>query len=197
MAEGFTSVPGAGNQTTLAVLAEDSSGVLSQITRLFSRKGYNIHSLTSGETQQENLRRMTITIEADAEEAEQIAAQCRKLIPVRGVKILPNDYLGFRMVMMKYQVPTPASQEMALETRLPAGQHIQSFQVEDVITFVFAEEVGSTLTQEIQTALADCQLLELVRTGTVALERDNHTIYDNQKLKEEYNYGKNVLREGL
>ena len=67
---------------TLAILVRDIPGVLSQVARLFSRKGYNIVSIVSGETDKPDITRITITIEADQLMIEQIAAQCSKLLPV-------------------------------------------------------------------------------------------------------------------
>ncbi len=72
---------------TLSLLVQDIPGVLSQVARLFSRKGYNIESIVSGETSQPGLTRITIVILGDELMVNQIAAQCRKLIPVQVVKI--------------------------------------------------------------------------------------------------------------
>ena len=76
---------------TLSVLVENTPGVLSQVSRLFSRKGYNIESIVSGETSQPGLTRITIVILGDELMVNQIAAQCRKLIPVQVVKILDEE----------------------------------------------------------------------------------------------------------
>ena len=73
---------------TLCILVDDTPGVLSQVARLFSRKGYNIESIVSGETETPGITRITIVILADELMISQIAAQCRKLIPVTAVKIL-------------------------------------------------------------------------------------------------------------
>ena len=73
---------------TLSVLVEDIPGVLSQVARLFSRKGYNIESIVSGETDKPGVTRITIVLLADELMINQIADQCRKLIPVLAVKIL-------------------------------------------------------------------------------------------------------------
>ena len=73
---------------TLSILVQDIPGVLSQVARLFSRKGYNIESIVSGETDRPHVTRITIVLLADELMINQIAAQCRKLIPVLAVKIL-------------------------------------------------------------------------------------------------------------
>ena len=76
---------------TLCILVRDIPGVLSQVARLFSRKGYNIESIVSGETDRPGITRITIGILADQGMIEQIAAQCSKLLPVTAVKILDED----------------------------------------------------------------------------------------------------------
>ena len=76
---------------TLSLLVQDIPGVLSQVARLFSRKGYNIESIVSGETSQPGVTRITIVILGDELMVNQIAAQCRKLIPVMVVKILDEE----------------------------------------------------------------------------------------------------------
>ena len=63
---------------TLSLLVQDIPGVLSQVARLFSRKGYNIESIVSGETSQPGLTRITIVILADELMIDQIAAQCSR-----------------------------------------------------------------------------------------------------------------------
>ena len=73
---------------TLSILVQDIPGVLSQVARLFARKGYNIESIVTGGTDRPNTARLAISILADELMINQIADQCRKLIPVLAVKIL-------------------------------------------------------------------------------------------------------------
>ena len=61
---------------TLAILVEDVPGILSQVARLFSRKGYNIESIVSGETDRPGITRISIEVIADELMIDQIAAQC-------------------------------------------------------------------------------------------------------------------------
>ena len=66
---------------TLCILVDDTPGVLSQVARLFSRKGYNIVSIVSGATDRPSVARISIEIIGDELMIDQIAAQCRKLLP--------------------------------------------------------------------------------------------------------------------
>ena len=72
---------------TLAVLVDNASGVLSQVSRLFSRKGYNIESLAVGVTENPEVSRITIEVLADEEQIKLLSNQLRKLFPVHSVKI--------------------------------------------------------------------------------------------------------------
>ena len=67
----------------LSVLVDNTSGALNRIAGLFSRRGYNIDSLTVGETENPNLSRMTIVVHGDEEILEQIFKQINKLVDLR------------------------------------------------------------------------------------------------------------------
>ena len=62
---------------TLVLLVDDIPGVLSQVSRLFSRKGYNIESIVSGATDRPGITRISIEILGNELTIDQIAAQCR------------------------------------------------------------------------------------------------------------------------
>ena len=146
---------------TLAILVRDIPGVLSQVARLFSRKGYNIESIVSGETDKPGVTRITIVILADELMIDQIAAQCRKLIPVQVVQM--SNIFRANIIDVSRDTLTVA---------------------------IFGDKQK---TSALIGLLEDFGILEIAKTGTLAIERGRSTIYDDNKLKEEYNYGKNVL----
>jgi acetolactate synthase-1/3 small subunit len=74
-----------------SILVENSSGVLSRVAGLFSRRGYNIDSLTVGETQDPKYSRMTVTVTGDDDVLEQIQKQLTKLVDVKEIMELPQD----------------------------------------------------------------------------------------------------------
>ena len=76
---------------TIAVLVDNEAGVLSQVSRLFSRKGFNIESLAVGTTDNPEISRITIEVLADEDHAELIANQLRKLFIVHSLKVLPPE----------------------------------------------------------------------------------------------------------
>ena len=76
------------NKKVLSVLVDNTSGVLNRVAGLFSRRGYNIDSLTVGETENPKYSRMTIVVTGDDDILEQIVKQITKLEDVRRVDVL-------------------------------------------------------------------------------------------------------------
>ena len=76
---------------TLAVLVDNEAGVLSQVSRLFSRKGYNIESLAVGTTTDPAVSRITIEVLGDDDQIKLLSNQLRKLFPVHSVKVLTPE----------------------------------------------------------------------------------------------------------
>ena len=86
----------------LSVLVKNSSGVLSRISGLFSRRGYNIESLTVGSTEDLSISRMTITLMADDDVLEQVKKQLDKLEEViRVVNFRANECVYRELVLIK------------------------------------------------------------------------------------------------
>ena len=176
---------------TLSILVRDIPGVLSQVARLFSRKGYNIESIVSGETDKPGVTRITIVIQGDELMVNQIADQCRKLIPVLAVKILDEDIsLQREFSLIKVHAADRTTRDEVIQMANIFRANIIDVSHETLTVAIFGEK---SKTKALTKLLADFGILEIVKTGTLAIERGRSTIYDDNKLKEEYNYGKNVL----
>jgi len=176
---------------TLSILVRDIPGVLSQVARLFSRKGYNIESIVSGETSQPGLTRITIVILGDELMVNQIAAQCRKLIPVQVVKILDEETsIQREFAMIKVRAEDRAARDEVIQMANIFRANIIDVSRETLTVAIFGDR---DKTEALVRLLRDFGVLEIARTGTIAIERGRSTIYDDNKIKEEYNYGKNVL----
>ena len=78
---------------TISVLVENHAGVLSRITGLFSRRGFNIDSLAVGVTEDKTVSRMTIVVEGDAYTVEQLEKQLNKVVDVIKVRTIPQQDL--------------------------------------------------------------------------------------------------------
>ena len=86
----------------LSLLVDNNAGVLSRVAGLFSRRGYNIDSLTVGVTADPRFSRMTIVCSGDDQILEQITKQLAKLIDVRDIKVLdPEDSVKRELVLIK------------------------------------------------------------------------------------------------
>ena len=94
-----------------SILVENSSGVLSRVAGLFSRRGYNIDSLTVGETQDPKYSRMTVTVTGDDDVLEQIQKQLTKLVDVKEIMELPQDASVCReLVLVKVECELTGAQ---------------------------------------------------------------------------------------
>ena len=101
---------------TLAVLVDNEAGVLSQISRLFSRKGYNIESLAVGATEDPKVSRITIEVYADEERITLLVNQLRKLFPVHSIKRLPpSNSIRRELVLIKVRTVDNAARSEILQ----------------------------------------------------------------------------------
>jgi acetolactate synthase-1/3 small subunit len=90
---------------TLSVLVENKPGVLARVSALFSRRGFNIHSLAVGPTENSQVSRMTIAVEVDALPLEQVTKQLNKLINVlKIVELTPDQSVQRELILVKLRV---------------------------------------------------------------------------------------------
>ena len=75
----------------IAILVDNQPGVLTRISSMFTRRGFNIDSLTVGETEDPNLSRITIVTHGDDSVRKQIIKQCKKLYNVMEVKVMDEE----------------------------------------------------------------------------------------------------------
>ncbi|MCR4727886.1 MAG: acetolactate synthase small subunit [Lachnospiraceae bacterium] len=93
------------NVRVIQLLVDNTSGVLSRISGLFSRRGYNIESITAGVTANPKYTRITIVTSGDDDILNQIEKQVAKLIDVRDVKVLPPAESVYReLALIKVKV---------------------------------------------------------------------------------------------
>ena len=151
---------------TIYILVENYAGVLSKVTGLFSRRGFNIESLAVGITTDINVSRITIIADGDEDVAEQIKKQLNKLIPVIEVKIL-KDYVSRELALVKVNCNTSSRVEIMGIAELMNAKII------DVSTNTITLQITDT-SDNIETLvnlLRTYGIKEIVRTGTVAIER--------------------------
>ena len=178
---------------TLSVLVENAAGVLSQVSRLFSRKGYNIESLAVGTTDDPAVSRITIEVMADAAMIEQIMNQLRKQFPVYSVQeLLPERSIRRELVMFKVKAENADTRNEVIQIANIFRASIIDVSTSTLTLAIIGEESKDNALEKL---LEEFGILELVRTGMVALERGRATISDNEDNKEtgEFVLGKNLL----
>lgn len=176
---------------TLAVLVENTSGVLSQVSRLFSRKGFNIDSLAVGAIDDPSISRITIEVTTDDPHAKLLCNQLRKLLPVHSVKDLSDSpSLRRELMLVKVRVPSNSAQTKIIQIANVFRASIVDMAPECLTLALIGDDEKAAALQKM---LDEFGILEMARTGTVALERGPHTISERTKEKGEFDYGKNVL----
>ena len=179
------------SRQTLAVLVDNEAGVLSLISRMFSRKGYNIESLAVGVTEDPTVSRITIEVMADEPQVELLCNQLRKLFPVHSVKRLtPDRSIRRELVLIKVSSDKSEIRGEIIQIANIFRASIIDVSVETVTLAVIGDE---SKVEAMQRLVEPYGILEMVRTGIVALERGTYTITEDTKEKGEFNYGKNVL----
>ncbi|MDI6715755.1 MAG: acetolactate synthase small subunit [Actinomycetota bacterium] len=152
----------------LSVLVENKPGVLARVSGLFSRRGFNIESLAVGPTEDPNISRMTIVIDADDLKLEQITKQLHKLVNVLKISDLdPKDSVERELVLIKVNAP-PDKRAEVVETA-----NIFRANIIDVSKTTLTIEITGTATkiQALEDLLRPYGIKELVRTGKIALAR--------------------------
>ena len=155
-------------QRILSILVDNTSGVLSRVAGLFSRRGYNIDSLTVGETADPRFSRMTVVAHGDDQVLEQITKQLAKLEDVRDIKVLePDKSVNRELVLIKVRVNSEQRQNIISI----AG--IFRANIVDVGTrSVIVELTGTQNKLDAFLKLLDgYEILEIARTGMTGLSR--------------------------
>ena len=158
---------------TLAILVENKSGVLTRVAGLFSRRGFNIESLAVGVTDNPEISRMTIVVSGDDHVLEQVIKQLNKLIDVIRVSDLePGETIERELALFKVKVDKGNRSEVM--------QIVDVFRAQIVDVGVKSLIVGVTGTKDkidaIEKLLRGFGIVEVVRTGTVAMNRGAKTV---------------------
>ena len=155
-------------QRVLSVLVENESGVLTRIAGLFSRRGFNIESLTVGPTENPAYSRMTITVNANSYAVEQITKQLHKLINVIKITDLTEtSFVDRELALIKVSSSASTRSEIIQIADLFRG-HIVDV-AEDVLIVEVTGDQGKI--NAIVHLLNKFGIKEIARTGRVALAR--------------------------
>ena len=154
------------NSWLISILVNNHFGVLTRVTALFSRRGYNIASLSVGETNQPALSRITIETRTDGAAVRQIIKQLQKLEDVKAVTLLPGaERVVRQLLILKLAVPLPRREALY---QAIAGFNCQTpYQDERrlVLEFTGSPEDCDRLLE----VLSAYTVVELCRTGITAV----------------------------
>ena len=156
------------NQMTLSLLVDNNPGVLSRVSGLFSRRGYNIESITAGVTQDPELTRITVVASGDNLVLEQIRKQIAKLVEVRKIITMnPEQSVRRKLMLVKVGVDKKEKQEAI------AIANIFRAKIVDVASDSLMMEITGTINKldAFLDLLKDFEIKEMVRTGVTALSR--------------------------
>ena len=153
---------------TVGVLVDNEPGVLSRVSGLFSRRGFNIESLAVGPTQDPEVSRITIVVLGDDAHIEQLVQQLYKLICVQKVQVMqPRNAVERQLLLVKVKAG------LAEREGLMRLVDIFKAKVLDVTKSSMVLQItgDNDKIDALLSLLSDYGILELVRTGMVALER--------------------------
>ena len=155
------------------LLADNTSGVLSRISGLFSRRGYNIESITAGVTADPRYSRVTIVTSGDDEILEQIEKQLGKLVDVLSIKELtPGESVYRELVLIKVRAEAEKRQSLISLTDVFRAKIIDVAPESLII-----ELTGDQSKIDAFIGLLDgYEILELARTGIAGLGRGTDNV---------------------
>ncbi|MCL2036927.1 MAG: acetolactate synthase small subunit [Oscillospiraceae bacterium] len=153
---------------TISILVENHAGVLSRISGLFARRGFNIHSLAVGVTENQSTSRITIVAEGDDRTLEQIEKQLNKLIDVIKVRSVKGVELLSRELMLVKVNCSPARR-----SELIAIAEINDAKISDVSESTMTLELSANEMRlsAFEELLKPYGIKEIARTGVIALQK--------------------------
>ncbi|WP_027892707.1 acetolactate synthase small subunit [Calidithermus chliarophilus] len=162
----------------VSVLVQDKPGVLQRIAGLIARRGFNIESLAVGRTHQEGLSRVSLVVTGDDRVLEQVEKQLNRLVEVIKVTDHSEPHVERELALVKVAVP-------GMEERLEIKDIAEAFRarIVDVArkSIIFELTGDSSKVQNFIEAMRPYGLLEVMRTGAVALSRGEQVLKVREK----------------
>ena len=171
----------------LSVLVQNQPGVLVRVAGMFSRRGFNIDSLTVGVTADPDFSRITVAVRGNQAFIEQVKRQIEKIVEVVAVQILPPDSSVTRGLALLKVKANEANRNEVLKLAEIFRANVVDISNSTVTLEITGDEGKINALAEL---LVPYGLLETIQTGLVALERGENTIYEHE---ERDNNEQNVL----
>jgi acetolactate synthase I/III small subunit len=165
------------NKITVVALVENKPGVLNRVASLFRRRNFNVDSLTVGRTHKPHISRMTIVVDVARMNPNLVAANLQKLVNVIDVRILRDQpFISRDLALIKVRTNDADSHNGVTEIceRYPA-------RIVDMGPDVCIIQVTASgpMVEEIINQLRPIGIIEMVRTGVVAMARGTRIIDSN------------------
>lgn len=163
------------NKKVFQILVDNTTGVLSRISGLFSRRGYNIESITAGVTADERFTRITIVASGEDTVLTQIEKQVAKLVDVRDIRELEAESSVYReLALVKIKADASHREEV---------KSIAEFYKAKIIDVSYDSLIveltgNSAKIDQFLDLLRDHEILELARTGIAGLCRGSDRVVD-------------------
>lgn len=160
-------------QKVFQLLVDNTSGVLSRIAGLFSRRGYNIESITAGVTADPRFTRITIVTSGDDDILEQIEKQVAKLVDIRDIKELkPEESVYRELALIKIRAKEQDRQSVVAITDI-----FRANIIDVAADSLIIELTGNqSKIEAFIKLLAGYEILELARTGIAGLARGSENV---------------------
>lgn len=153
---------------TLSVLVLNNRGVLSRVSGLFARRGFNIESLSVSTTDRKDISRMTIVVEGDEDIIEQVTKQLHKLVEVIKINNITGEEFVDRGMALFKVASDPATRSEIMQIVDIFRAHILDFCHSSMIIEATGSEQKILAIEE---ALKPFGIKEVVRTGEIAMVR--------------------------
>lgn len=158
---------------TISVLVENQAGVLNRITGLFSRRAFNIESLAVGVTDDPSISRITIIVDSGNSVVEQVEKQLNKLVEVIKVRVIEEDkMIGRELMIIKVNATTKTRPDIMNVCQIMGGK------IDDISPTSMTLELSDTTerVELFQSLLRPFSILEVVRTGMIAVQKGSGKI---------------------
>jgi acetolactate synthase-1/3 small subunit len=160
------------NKFVIAVYVDNRFGVLTRVTSMFTRRGFNIDALTVGETERSQYSRITICLSGDGYAREQLINQLRKLHNVKKVDVLEDDCIKRELMLIKVGYTKDTRSDIITAADVYRAKVID-YTPEEMCIEVTGDP--SKIDAFIR-LMIPFGIIEICRTGIVALERGSGTL---------------------
>ncbi len=156
----------------IAVYVENKSGVLTRVTSMFTRRGFNIDALTVGETEDPDYSRITITLDGDDYMRQMLINQMKKLYNIKKVEVLDDAPITRELMLIKVKNNRETRSDV-----LDAANVYRAKVIDYTASELCIEITGDpTKIDAFVKLMEPYGILEMCRTGIVALERGAGTL---------------------